>query len=78
MVYVVSPCWFTCYLTNPQRLSVDDVSSTPVNISCGVPQGSVLGTRFFLLYMNDFHSFTDDSNLFSKHKSLSSLPAITN
>jgi hypothetical protein len=56
-------------------------------ISCGVPQGSVLGPILFLLYINDFyncsnlldfHLFADDSNLFYSDKSLTRLESSIN
>ncbi len=62
------------YLANrKQRVVLNGKSSQWASISAGVPQGSVLGPLFFLVYINDLvdnvHSdarmFADDTSLFS-------------
>jgi hypothetical protein len=62
------------YLVNRfQYVSFNDNSSGLKRISCGVPQGSILGPLLFLVYINDiincsdimkFILFADDTNLF--------------
>ena len=61
------------YLSNRnQYVSVNGYESDLAAITCGVPQGSVLGPLVFLLYMNDlnqaikfckFHHFADYTSL---------------
>ena len=56
-----------------QRLVLNGKSSKWESISAGVPQGSVLGPLFFLIYINDIVSnitcgiklYSDDTSLFS-------------
>ena len=70
--------WVRSYLSNRlQFVQFNGHSSSPQTICCGVPQGSILGPLFFLLYINDLSNvstvvelilFADDTNLFMSHK----------
>ena len=66
--------WCHNYLTNrSQRTIANNITSTSLPITCGVPQGSVLGPLFFLVFINDlefaltnckFKLYADDSVLY--------------
>lgn len=77
--------WFLDYLSNRKQLVIfNDCSSLLRDISCGVPQGSILGPLLFILYINDlplcskklsFSLFADDTSILYKtnkpHSSIS-------
>ena len=60
-----------------QTVDVQGYTSAPLSVSCGVPQGSVLGPLYFLLSVNDFplasnfktSLFADDACLMLSHSS---------
>ncbi len=66
--------WFESYLTDrKQYVTVNGSNSSFLNVSCGIPQGSVPGPLLFLIYINDlpqsssklaFYLFADDTNIY--------------
>jgi hypothetical protein len=66
--------WIKSYLQGrKQFVSMNNHKSKLMSISCGVPQGSILGPKLFILYINDMCNvtqlfnyilFADDTNLF--------------
>ena len=69
--------WFKSYLSSISFLVNLGINfSQPTSVSCGIPQGSILGPLLFLIYVNDksqvvkYHLFLygDDSCLVCQHE----------
>ena len=53
--------WIENYLDNRyQRTICNNTLSNLLRIKCGVPQGSILGPLFFLVYINDIKNILSD------------------
>ena len=76
--------WFTSYLhPRTQSVIINETLSTPIDLLCGVPQGSVLGPLLFTLYTTPlgsllaehqvtYHLYADDTQILISFDSSSS------
>ena len=65
--------WFRSYLGGrTQRVRVNNVFSNYKVVTCGVPQGSIIGPVLFLLHINDFPNVSNfgDCTLFADDATL--------
>ena len=69
------------------NVSYNKADSKYMTITCGVPQGSILGPLLFILYINDIENvsdilnpilFADDTSLFHAHTCFNTLIAEVN
>ena len=68
--------WFCSYLKDgKQYVSVNGHTSKELKVTCGVPQGPIMGPPLFLVYISDlptvlkiltFYLFADDMNIYYK------------
>ena len=71
--------WVSSYLSHRKQYEqIKGTKSNQERILCGVPQGSIIGTTLFNLYLNDicnvsiilvFTLFADDTNIICSHNS---------
>ena len=78
--------WLKSYLTNRNQFVLYKNTGL-LDILCGVPHGSILGSLLFLLYINDMHrasniistiTIADDTNLFLTHNNIKEMFSLMN
>ena len=80
--------WIKSYFScRRQFVQIDQTCSSTQTIKCGVPQGSILGPLFFILYINDLPRaskltepllFADDTSIFFSHSNPDYLETVLN
>ena len=79
--------WYRSYLSNRKfNVYVNKTLSTSGEITCGVPQGSILGPLLFSIYVNDMPQaascdlllYADDSCLIYQHKDVREIEQMLN
>ena len=74
--------WFKSYLSEQKfKININNCYSSPSNLICGIPQGSILGPLLFLLHINDLPLavvsdlllYADDTCIVSQHKNLTKI-----
>ena len=74
---ISSTSWFDSYLQNRRQcVDVNGSRSEFLPVTCGVPQGGILGPLLFLIYINDINIslscrlslYADDSALLFAHR----------
>ena len=80
--------WFKSYLSNRKFfVLLEGVFSEEGLLTCGVPQGSILGPILFLIYINDLpqalsetisNLYADDTCIYYQHKNVQEIEAILN